>query len=195
MTGKLLFSDGSEIKVSNLNKNGSETRINFEKKSNIEYVEFKIIEYEGEHPGLCELEIFENKLDSTIEYIKLVKDNENETFMYRYTILNEEEIPLNIYSYPNLNNESILDRCKISILNNKNNSIKIENNSLKISNNPKAGKYKIRAELIDNPEIFDEVEIVIPNKVQEIYIKYVDDLEKFFIRAYYSLRYRLGIDR
>lgn len=195
LSGKLLFSDGSEIEVANLNKNGSETRINFEKKSDIEYVEFKIIEYEGENPGLCELEVFENKLDSNIEYIKLVNDNENETFMYRYIILDEEDIQLNIYSYPNLGNSNILDKCKISILNNKNDSIKIENNSLKVSKNPKPGKYKIRVELLDNPKIFDEVEIVIPNKVQEIYIKYIDDLERFFIRAYYSLRYRLGIDR
>ena len=194
LKGKIIFSDGSEIDIVDINKNGSETVINFEDKNNIEYVEFYILEYEGENPGLCELEVFEKDKNLDIQYIKLAIDNINETFMYRYTVLGEKEVPLKIYSYPNTYSNNIWDKCRVYIVN-ETESLRLDNNILKINDNPKKGKYKIRVELIDNPEVFDEVEIVIPNKLQEIYLNYIEDYEKLFIRGINSLRYRLGLDQ
>lgn len=192
LKGILTFSDGSEIIVENLNKNGSETTINFPVKNNIEYVTFKIVEYEGSEPGLCELEIFDKVKDVDIQYIKLMVDNEEETFMYRYTVLNEREIPLNIYSYPNTNSKITLDDCKISVIKG-NEYLNVENNSLNISDDIKPGKYKVRVELRNNPMIFDEVEIVIPNVFEKIWLKLLTTYEQFFDRVCLSLRYRLGL--
>ena len=188
LLGKLIFSDGSEIIVNNLNKNGSKTIIDFDKKNNIDFVEFKILQYEGDNPGLCEFEVYEDKLDLTPEYIKLYNDNDNETFMYKYIISDEKEIPLNVYSYPKQADNNISDKYKISVVDDDG-SIIIENNILKISDNAKTGTYKIRVELIDNPEVFDEVEIVIPNKLQKIFIKYIGKLENVCLNIYYIFIY------
>lgn len=189
--GKILFSDGSEIIVENLNKNGAETKVDFPVKNDIEYFEFKILEYQGENPGLCELEVFDKTDYKDTEYIKLMIDNENETFIYRYTVLDEKVIPLNIYSYPNENNKVALEDCKISIIDGSD-ILSFENNQLLI-NDRKPGKYKIRVELIENPSVYDEVEIFIPNIFEKISLKLLQIYEYLLDRGLLSLKYRLGL--
>ncbi|MDU4892239.1 MAG: PIG-L family deacetylase [Clostridium sp.] len=188
--GLLTFSDGSNIIIENLKTNGSETQINFPKKKNIDYVHFKIIEYEGETPGLSEIEVFDTVKESTPKFIKLTCDNEQDTFMYKYTITDEKEIPLSLYAYPN--NENInLNDCKLTILDGED-ILTIENNTLKIKNRI-PGKYKIKVEIKSNPEIYDEVEIHIINTFEEISIKLLQCVEYFYDRLVLSLKYRLGI--
>lgn len=189
--GKITFSDGSEVIVEKLNKNGSETKVEFTVKNDIEYVEFQIIEFEGDEPGLCELEVF-NQVDALdTQYIKLMMDNESETFIYRYTVLDENYIPLNVYSYPNINDKLTLEDCKVSIINGKD-VFKFENNKLVITER-KSGKYKIRVELIDNPEVYDEVEIFIPTKIEVMYIKSMQIYEQLLDRGVLSFKYRMGL--
>lgn len=180
--GKLIFSDGSEIDVENLNKNGSETVVGFEKKYDISFVEFKVIEYEGENPGLCELEVYEEKKDLSPKFIKLVVDDSEETFMYRYTVLDEFEIPIKVYKYPNKGELDDVSNYNIIIKGNSEENFYIENGVLKLSNRIKNGSYKIRIELKDNKDIFDEVEIIIPNKFQKFYLKNISKVEEEFIR-------------
>ncbi|WP_283676016.1 DUF7402 domain-containing protein [Clostridium perfringens] len=169
------FSDGSEEKVNNINHNGSKTVITFPKKKDIEFLEFKIDKYEGNNPGICEFEVYEKDESKETEYIKLILDNKNETFIYRYTVDNEKEISLNLYSYPKLDESLGLENCNISI---NNDDIQFKENKLIISDNIKPGKYKVRVELKDNTKIFDEIEIFIPNKLQKGYIKLTQEFEK-----------------
>lgn len=190
--GVLRFSDGSEIYVKDLMINGSETIIDFPKKSNIEYIEFKILEYEGDNPGLCELEVFDTDRGDDIQYIKLIVDDEEENFLYRYMVSDGETIPINIYSYPNTQNKISLDDCNISIIKGDEN-ISIQDNTLKIAEGVKPGEYKIRVEMNDNELIFDEVEIVIPNLIERIYYGFITMYERIFDRICVSLRYRLGL--
>lgn len=191
LKGKLSFSDGNEVIVENLNKNGAETKIDFPLKNNIEYFEFKILEYQGENPGLCELEVFNKTENKDTEYIKLMLDNENETFIYRYTVLDEKVIPLNIYSYPNENNKITLEDCKVSIINGSD-ILNFENNQLLV-NEREPGKYKIRVELIKNPSVYDEVEIFIPNTLEKQSLKFIPIYEQLLDRGLLSLKYRLGL--
>lgn len=185
--GVLRFSDGSEIYVKDLMINGSETIIDFPKKSNIEYIEFKIIEYEGDNPGLCELEVFDTDRGDDIQYIKLIVDDEEENFLYRYMVSDGETIPINIYSYPNTQNKISLDDCNISIIKGDEN-ISIQDNTLKIAEGAKPGEYKIRVEMNENELIFDEVEIVIPNLIERIYYGFITMYERIFDRICVSLR-------
>ena len=152
---------------------------------------FKLIEFEGDEPGLCELEVF-NQVDALdTQYIKLMMDNESEIFIYRYTVLDESYIPLNVYSYPNINDKLTLEDCKVSIINGKD-VFKFENNKLVITER-KSGKYKIRVELIDNPEVYDEVEIFIPTKTEVMYIKSMQIYEQLLDRGVLSFKYRMGL--
>ncbi|WP_283702946.1 DUF7402 domain-containing protein [Clostridium perfringens] len=171
----IIFSDGSEEKVNNLNHDGTKTVITFPTKKDIEFLEFKINKYEGNNPGICEFEVYEKDESKETEYIKLILDNENETFIYRYTVDNEKEIPLNLYSYPKLDESLGLENCNIST---NNDDIQFKENKLIISDNIKPGKYKVRVELKDNTKIFDEIEIFIPNKLQKGYIKLTQEFEK-----------------
>lgn len=145
--------------------------LHFLQKKDIEFLEFKINKYEGNNPGICEFEVYEKDESKETEYIKLILDNENETFIYRYTVDNEKEIPLNLYSYPKLDESLGLENCNIST---NNDDIQFKENKLIISDNIKPGKYKVRVELKDNTKIFDEIEIFI----QKGYIKLTQEFEK-----------------
>ena len=58
LKAKLTFSDGSHIKVGPLNKNGSATVIDFEKKT-FSWVNLKVQEAEGCNAGLAEFEVYD----------------------------------------------------------------------------------------------------------------------------------------
>jgi len=174
----LNFSDGTSVNVGVLNKNGSETIVEFPKKNNISYVEYKIDEWEGSNPGLSELEIYENKQDVKTQYIKLMVDNNKQTFIYKYIVTNEKEIPLNVYMYPSNNLADNIKKCKIYIKDNKNKNLELIDNKLIIHGNTKSGKYIIRAELLDDSSVFDEIEVYVPNIYELKYIKFVIDYEK-----------------
>lgn len=180
LKGTVKFSDGSEMEINNINYNGAATIVKFPRKKDIEFLEFTIDKYEGDNPGICEFEVYEKDESKETEYIKLILDNENETFIYRYTVENEKEIPLNLYSYPKLDENLGLEDCDVST---NSDEIEFKDNKLTISDNIKPGKYKVRVELKNNPEIFDEVEIFIPNKLEKGYIKLTQKFEEIIKKA------------
>jgi LmbE family N-acetylglucosaminyl deacetylase len=172
LNGQLIFSDGSKIDTGALNKNGSATKLEFDAKKNIKYVQFKIEEYEGARPGLCEFEVYENEMKSVSpHFIKIMLDNDFETFIYRYIITNEKEIPLNVYSYPRMEFKDLLDAYRFSIIDYSGQEFDLEGKIVKISDSIKPGKCKIRVELISNPKIFDQVEFVVPSRLELLKIK------------------------
>ncbi|SHI66911.1 PIG-L family deacetylase [Parasporobacterium paucivorans] len=179
LKGQLVFSDGSQIDTGPLKKNGEPTRIDFPTKKDIEYVQFKINEYEGSQPGLCELEVFENSRATTPSFIKIMLDNTAQTFIYKYILTNEKKIQLRVYSYPAIEHGDSSGVYKFSVIGNNGQGITIDGNTLEISDNIRAGKYKVRVELINNPEIFDQVEFVVPTRLELLKIKGLMKYEMF----------------
>lgn len=57
----------------------------------------------------------------------------------------------------------------------------------------KPGKYKIRIELIENTDIYDEIEIFIPNKFEKKGLKNIQTYEQLLDRGILGLQYRLGL--
>lgn len=170
LSGTLTFSDGSEIKVGNLNKNGSETKINFDLKKNITYVEFKINEYEGENPGLVEIEAYNEKNDTDAKFIKIINNNDTEDFIYRYFVTDENEISLGMYTYPKIENFNLNEKYKLYIKEATDDNVTLQDNKVIIKDNKSPGKYIIRAELIDDPSVYDEIEIYIPTTYESSYL-------------------------
>lgn len=174
----LTFSDGSVVNVGNLNKNGSETIVNFDTKKNISYIEYKINEWEGDNPGLCEIEAYSKAQDETPQYIKIMLNNDNKTFIYKYLVTTEKTIPIDIYTYPVNNNGTNLSKCKIYIKSSTDGNVTLNGNNIVIKDTSKKEKYILRAELINNPNIYDEVEIEIPSKSEMSYINSTIKIEK-----------------
>lgn len=100
LSGIITFSDNSLIKFGPLNSNGAKSCINFLTKKNISYFKLKIISYEGNRPGLSEIEAFSPNRKKRCHLIKIV-DKDNDMFIYRFFVeKNKREELLNIYQYP-----------------------------------------------------------------------------------------------
>lgn len=169
----ITFSDSSKIEVGPLNKNGSETQVSFDTKHNISYIEYKIDEYEGKNPGLCELEVYSQKQNETPQYIKIMLNNDNQSFIYKYLDTNLNKIPISIYSYPNQDSIKNINNCNIYVKKaaHKGN-IEIKNGNIIINDRTKTGRYVIEANLKSNPKIYDDVVIDIPTKSEIDYRKF-----------------------
>ncbi len=174
----LSFSDGSTVDVSALNKNGSETVVKFPLKKNITYIDFKINKSEGSQPGLCEIEAYDKNINDKPQYIKLMLDNNTNTFIYKYVVTNEDKIPLKLYSYPSNDLNENTGKYKIYIKSRDNNNIELNNDNVIVKNKSIPCKCIIRAELNNNPNIYDEIEIEIPNEEELLQIKAKVNYEK-----------------
>lgn len=78
---RITFSDGSSVETGHLNRNGLASEITVKKKK-IKSFDIKIVSYEGDNPGLCEIEAFRKKGQYDGTFIKLM-DNEG-NFVYDY---------------------------------------------------------------------------------------------------------------
>ena len=78
---KITFSDGSSITTGKLNENGSASTVTVNKK-NIKSFDIKILAYEGETPGLCEVEAFRSAHQNDSSFLKII-DAEDD-FVYYY---------------------------------------------------------------------------------------------------------------
>lgn len=173
-SGEVTFSDGSTISIGGIHADGSPSKYAFAEKKNITCIEFSINEYEG-IPGLCEWEVYP-KIQESVQFIKIMLDNNNQTFIYKYICPDNSDISFDVYEYPKSTDfentykiSLINEEGKITILNNK-------NVSLEPSFLPK--KYKLRIESIENPAIYDEAEIVSYNPINSIRIKLLQAYEK-----------------
>ena len=197
LSGKLEFDDGSYINLSNFKKNGapSEFQVN---KMGISSLSFKIVDFEGESSGLSEVEIFSKKLDHP-RILKLI-NQKTDTFIYKYFVTNEAEIPLSVYQYP----KSFADY-SITLEDSLESHAAIKNNHLIIEN--KFRKCHVIVKSKNNPEIYDKVEFIKLNKFDtfiynifsEIDFKCVSFVDKFnrnnIIRAIKEKRFFTAIKR
>ena len=185
---KITFSDSSQIEVGPLNKNGSETQVNFDTKHNISYIEYKINKYEGQNPGLSEIEVYSQKQDDTTQYIKLILNNNNQSFIYKYLDTNLNKIPIAIYSYPNNDVVKNIDKCNIFVKSAPyKGNIEIKDGNIIVHDRSKHGRYIIEASLKSNSKIYDDVVIDIPSKSEINYrkfqIKYEANLDKILTKV------------
>ncbi|WP_321519197.1 PIG-L family deacetylase [uncultured Bacteroides sp.] len=184
LSGVLTFSDNSKVLVGPLNPNGSKKEVCFPTKKEISFLSFKILTYEGRAPGLTEIEVFSpNKKKEQIQIIKLL-DKDNDMFIYRYFVKTGiEEVPLEIYQYP----ESL--SYNTMIINQEESKAYLENEIIHFE---KGFKYcKVRVELKDYNNIYDEVEFIQLNH-WDIFIyndlTYISKIATFLIKVYYRIR-------
>jgi LmbE family N-acetylglucosaminyl deacetylase len=181
LSGTLSFSDGTKVKVGALNKNGSRFDVQFPEKENISFVDFKINTYEGENPGLSEIEVYGTKdkasNDTQLRFVKLMLANNTNTFIYRYICEDTEEIPLGVYSYPYTLEKS---QYTLKLIDYADGRAKLENNTLIFKKSFLTRKCKVRVELADNPKVYDEVEFVRNSFLQDALIKGMQYYEKTF---------------
>jgi len=197
LSGKLEFDDGSYINLSNFKKNGapSEFQVN---KMGISSLSFKIVDFEGESSGLSEVEIFSKKLDHP-RILKLI-NQKTDTFIYKYFVTNEAEIPLSVYQYP----KSFADY-SITLEDSLKSHASIKNNHLIIEN--RFRKCHVIVKSKNDPEIYDKVEFIKLNKFDtfiynifsEIDFKCVSFVDKLnrnnIIRAIKEKRFFTAIKR
>ncbi len=184
LSGVLTFSDNSKILVGTLNSNGSKTEIRFPTKENITFLTFKILNYEGQAPGLTEIEVFSpDRKKEQVQIIKLL-DKNNDLFIYRYFVKKGiTEISLKVYQYPELFSYSII------IINLKESKAFLENEKLYFEKGFK--RCKVRIEVKDNNNIYDEVEFIQLNRWDFfIYncITYISKIEALLIKVTYRIR-------
>lgn len=175
LSGTLIFSDSSEINVGELKNNGAKTEIKFPLKKNITSIAFKINKYEGSTPGLCEMEVYGEEITKEPEFIKLMLDNDAQTFIYKY-FCTDSEIPLTVYTYPYINE----DGYTIKLIDNSKGRAQLINNVFSFKNSILPHTAKVRVELKDNPQIYDEVEFVSDNLLDNITIHGLREYEKLF---------------
>lgn len=118
INAELRFDNGTVIETGPLNPDGSATHI----ETNIENVSsfvLKITDWDGDNPGLSELEAYESG-DKLQQFIKLTDDADN--FIYNYIIESGNSARLSVYSYgvPELQNGNYSvsvdnDRCSAEI--------------------------------------------------------------------------------
>ena len=107
---QITFSDGSSIETGKLNSNGCVTTIAVNKKK-VKSFDIKILSYEGDHPGLCEVEAFRKKGQYDSTFIKLMDLEGN--FVYDY-FAESETSEFTVYSnnqIPNLTDSSYCVAC------------------------------------------------------------------------------------
>lgn len=96
LNAEIEFDDGEKIKTGSLNSDGSATLIKIQKK-NIKSFIFRITEWEGDNPGLTEIEAFEKEETQFQHFIKLTDSQDN--FIYDYIVEKGENISLKLYTY------------------------------------------------------------------------------------------------
>jgi len=179
LAGTLTFSNGETVKVGALHPNGSETYISFPLKKNVTSLSFRINTFEGSRPGLTEIEVYNNLCKNKIPHLIKLYNKENDDFMYRYFVHGQSVIPLGVYQYPT----SLSYRIRIIKKNDK--DVHILGDKLYLENGFKS--CKLRAELRDNPKIYDEIEIVNFNFLDILSYNILSSTEHFYFKCYNKL--------
>ena len=91
---EICFDNGNKVETGPLNPDGSATVISTEQKE-VSSFTVKITDWDGENPGLSEIEAFETAGESLPEIIKLTDDIEN--FIYDYVIEKGDRAKLSVY--------------------------------------------------------------------------------------------------
>lgn len=179
IAGLLTFSDGETIKVGALHPNGSKTDISFPLKKQITSLSFKIISFEGTAPGLTEIEVYNNSCNRKIPHLIKLYNKENDIFMYKYFVHGKSVIPLGVYQYPTSLNY------RLRILKGFDKDAQILDNKLFLGNNFRF--CKVRVELKNAPDVYDEIEIVNLNFLDMLSYKVFSSMEYFYFRCYNKL--------
>jgi LmbE family N-acetylglucosaminyl deacetylase len=179
LAGTLTFSNGETVKVGALHPNGSRTDISFPLKKQITSLSFKINLFEGSRPGLTEIEVYNNSYKRKIPHLIKLYDKGNDDFMYRYFVHGQSEISLGVYQYP----ISMDYRLKISEGSDK--YAQLVGDKLFLRDGFQF--CRLRAELKNNPKIYDEIEIVNLNSLDVLSYKMLSMVERFYFKCYNKL--------
>ena len=99
LEGIITFSDGSQVAFGGLNKDGSATVIPFPSRE-IEWFEITATGTEGEHAGLCEVELYHEAFDTADEDAFLMAVDSDDNFVYDYIIPEGDTAALRLYRFP-----------------------------------------------------------------------------------------------
>lgn len=94
VNAEIRFDNGTTVETGPLNPDGSATVISTEQKG-VSSFTVKITDWDGENPGLTEIEAFETAGEGLPEFIKLTDDIEN--FIYDYVIEKGDRAKLSVY--------------------------------------------------------------------------------------------------
>ena len=94
----ITFSDGTEILTGPLDVSGCPTAVSFPEKESITSMTIRILEAEGDEPGLVELEAYSEDPSAGLSWIKLM--NEKDDLIYDYWINRTGSENLRLYRYP-----------------------------------------------------------------------------------------------
>lgn len=110
INAEIIFDSGKTIETGPLNSDGSATSVETNA-DNVSSFVVKITDWDGDAPGLTELEAFETGIENHLRFIKLTDECEN--FIYDYVIESGDKTKLSLYSYnaPELSTENYRVDC------------------------------------------------------------------------------------
>lgn len=164
LKGKLIFSNGYSYDVNSILPHGRETQIKIVPQDHVKWVEFRILEWEGNEPGLAEWGIYAGK-NQLIPVLKILCDGE---FAYCWNVWKGEHTP-KITAYMNGNISGL--------------RWFINGNMLKSSEDVLTGCEKtrtharIRVEAVNDSSLYDEVDIFYSSDFAKV---------KFLLSCYYN---------
>lgn len=105
INAEIVFDSGKIIETGPLNSDGSATFIKTDAENVSSFV-VRITDWDGDSPGLTELEAFETEIENPMRFIKLTDECEN--FIYDYIIESGDKTKLSLYAYnaPELSSEN-----------------------------------------------------------------------------------------
>ncbi len=110
INAEIVFDSGKTIETGPLNPDGSAALIETDAE-NVSSFTVRITDWDGDAPGLTELEAFETEIESPQRFIKLTDECEN--FIYDHIIESGDKTKLSLYSYnaPELSTENYTIAC------------------------------------------------------------------------------------
>ena len=170
---RIMFSDGSGMDTGKLNTNGSATKITVNKKK-ITYFDIKIISFEGDNPGLSEVEAFREREQYDDTFLKIM-DNEG-NFVYDY-FAEHDTTGFMVYSNNPLPN--LTDSRYAVVCNNDNCSCTIQNNQMVVTC-PKGESCTV--ELLElSSGLSDKINVTNPGALGKAAIKLIQKIESDYL--------------
>ncbi len=180
-SGVLTFSDGSTVAVGPLHPDGQETRVTFPVKRGISSFSFAVTGFAGDTPGLSELAAYAPEAPEAPAFLKLMVDDASQDFLYRYTVKPGRSYPLSVYAYP-----STEAAYTVSVTE-TNGDVVYENGVLSVRAGARPGGHTVTVRLVDDPSVFDTVEIVVPGLLEIPYHRLLSLYERLLDRVEYRL--------
>ena len=169
---RIVFSDGSKLNTGELNKNGEPTVIRFAEKKGITSFTMTITSFEGDQPGLSEIEAYSTAPSAGISFIKLM--NGDEDYMYDYWIDESGSESVRLYSYPN-QVEIVEDNYQFSSSLNPDN-VSVRGDEISISCG-KGETYLLTAVSVRDPKLYDTVRISNPSPAKRLLARLLQEKE------------------